>query len=96
MIDWTCDRHGHKIVTAVTLGDFDIARKVREGETSVTPYAVGNAMWRSPEGQTGILTRASDIYSLGLVVSFTNMQRLACLTSDRSTFISWEAESFSC
>ncbi|WPG97887.1 Hypothetical protein R9X50_00066900 [Acrodontium crateriforme] len=67
LIDWTCDSHGNKIVTDVTLGDFDIVRKVREGETSVTPYAIGNAMWRSPEGQTGILTRASDIYSLGLV-----------------------------
>lgn len=63
------------MVTNVALGDFDIACKLKEGETRLTPYAVGNAMWRSPEGQTGMATRASDIYSLGLVVSFTYVRR---------------------
>ena len=69
MVDWTCDSEGKKVVTAVALGDFDITCKLKEGESRLTPHAVGNAMWRSPEGQTGITTRASDIYSLGLVVS---------------------------
>ncbi|CAK3772217.1 Serine threonine- kinase ppk4 [Lecanosticta acicola] len=67
LVDWTCDSEGNKVITEVALGDFDIACKLKDGETRVTPYAVGNAMWRSPEGQTGISTRASDIYSLGLV-----------------------------
>ncbi|KAF1349033.1 kinase-like domain-containing protein [Delphinella strobiligena] len=67
LVDWTRDSEGNKIVTNVALGDFDIACKLKEGETRLTPYAVGNAMWRSPEGQASLSTRASDIYSLGLV-----------------------------
>ncbi|KAF2724743.1 kinase-like protein [Polychaeton citri CBS 116435] len=67
LVDWTRDSEGRKVVTDVALGDFDIACKLKEGETRLTPHAVGNAMWRSPEGQTGISNRASDIYSLGLV-----------------------------
>ena len=36
-----------------------------------TPHAVGNAMWRSPEGQTGRgMIKASDIFSFGLVVGY--------------------------
>ncbi|CZT15729.1 uncharacterized protein RCC_01563 [Ramularia collo-cygni] len=71
LVDWTSDREGNKVVTRVALGDFDIACKLREGEVHLTPHAIGNAMWRSPEGQTGLLTRASDIYSLGLVYIYT-------------------------
>ncbi|CZS96161.1 uncharacterized protein RAG0_05596 [Rhynchosporium agropyri] len=67
LVDWTCDSEGKKVVTAVALGDFDITCKLQEGESRLTPDAMGNAMWRSPEGQTGMTTRASDIYSLGLV-----------------------------
>ena len=57
----------------MALGDFDISCKLSEGETRITLHAVGNAMWRSPEGQTGISTKASDIYSLGLVVSYVQL-----------------------
>lgn len=58
------------IVTEVALGDFDIAYKLKSGESRQTPYAIGNAMWRSPEGQTGRgVTKASDIFSFGLVAS---------------------------
>lgn len=57
-------------VTKVALGDFDIAFKLQSGESRQTPYAIGNAMWRSPEGQTGRgVTKASDIFSFGLVAS---------------------------
>jgi serine/threonine protein kinase len=57
-------------VTDVAHGDFDIAFKLQPGETRQTPYAIGNAMWRSPEGQTGRgVTKASDIFSFGLVAS---------------------------
>ncbi|KJX93784.1 calcium/calmodulin dependent protein kinase [Zymoseptoria brevis] len=67
LIDWESDSEGNKTVTNVALGDFDIACKLKDGETRLTPHAVGNAMWRSPEAQTGISNRASDVYSLGLV-----------------------------
>lgn len=70
LVNWTCDKEGNKIVTDVALGDFDIAFKSEGGEPRQTPYAIGNAMWRSPEGQTGRgVTKASDVFSFGLVVS---------------------------
>lgn len=54
----------------MALGDFDIAFKSEGGEPLQTTHAIGNAMWRSPEGQTGRgMTKASDIFSFGLVVS---------------------------
>ena len=70
LVSWTCDKQGNKTVTDVALGDFDIAFKSEGGEPRHTPYAIGNVMWRSPEGQTGKgVTKASDIFSFGLVVS---------------------------
>ena len=70
LVNWTCDKDGPKTVTDVALGDFDIAFKSEGGKPRQTPYAIGNAMWRSPEGQTGRgVTKASDMYSFGLVVS---------------------------
>ena len=68
-ISWTCDKDGNKTVTDAALSDFDIAFKSEAGESLQTPYAIGNAMWRSPEGLTGRgVTKASDIFSFGLVV----------------------------
>lgn len=93
MVDWISDDEGNKVVTDVALGDFDIACKLMEGETRHTPHAVGNAMWRSPEGQTGISTMASDIYSLGLVVSVSERQRTDTnLTPVHSISMLWEAQ----
>jgi hypothetical protein len=55
------------------LGDFDIAFKSQKGESLQTPYAIGNVMWRSPEGQTGNgLTQVSDLFSFGLAVREPN------------------------
>lgn len=69
LVNWTEDEEGKKAIGDVALGDFDIAFKSEHGEPRVTPYAIGNVMWRSPEGQTGRgVTKASDIYSFGLVV----------------------------
>ena len=69
LVNWTCDKDGNKTVTDVALGDFDIAFKSEGGESRQTLYSIGNAMWRSPEGQTGRgVTRASDIFSFRLVV----------------------------
>lgn len=70
LLNWTCDEEGTKTITHVALGDFDIAFKLEAGALLYTRHAVGNAMWRSPEGQTGRgLSKASDVYSFGLVVS---------------------------
>lgn len=70
LVNWTQDEEGNKTVTDVALGDFDIAFKSEAGESRETPYAIGNVMWRSPEGQTGRgVAKASDIFSFGLVVS---------------------------
>ncbi len=70
LVNWTSDKEGNKIVTDVALSDFDIAFKSEGGEPRQTPYAIGNVMWRSPEGQTGRgVTKASDMFSFGLVVS---------------------------
>lgn len=68
LINCTCDDNGNKTVTDVALGDFDIAFKLEPG--LLLRYAIGNVMWRSLEGQTASgVTKASDIYSFGLVVS---------------------------
>ncbi len=70
MVNWTRNEEGEKTVTDVALGDFDIAFQCEEGESRQTPHAIGNVMWRSPEGQTGKgVTKASDMFSFGLVVS---------------------------
>jgi serine/threonine protein kinase len=73
LVDWTYDEVGNKTVTDTALGDFDIAFKSEGGKPRETPYAIGNVMWRSPEGQTGRgVTKASDIFSFGLVVGVKN------------------------
>ncbi|KAI0906841.1 kinase-like protein [Ustulina deusta] len=73
LLNWTCDNEGNETVTDVALGDFDIACKLEDGQLLQTRYAIGNAMWRSPEGQTGTgVTKASDIFLFGLVVSNEN------------------------
>ncbi|KAI0108949.1 kinase-like domain-containing protein [Nemania sp. FL0031] len=67
-INWTYDEKGNKIVTDATLGDFGIAFKPVDATPLRTVTPIGNFMWRSPEGQTGSgMTKASDIYSYGLV-----------------------------
>ncbi|KAJ2990078.1 hypothetical protein NUW58_g3140 [Xylaria curta] len=72
LVNWASDKEGNQIVTDVALGDFDIAFKSEGGKPRNTPYAIGNVMWRSPEGQTGTgVTKASDIYSFGLVCIYT-------------------------
>lgn len=87
LVDWESDSEGNKTVTNVALGDFDIACKLKEGETRLTPHAVGNAMWRSPEAQTGISTRASDVYSLGLVVRASRLAKQPPSSDHESQYI---------
>lgn len=70
LVDWAHDSQGEPKVEKVALGDFDIALKLVDEQPLRAPHAVGNVMWRSPEGQSGKgVAKASDIYSLGLVVS---------------------------
>lgn len=70
LVDWVYDSQGVPKVEKVALGDFDIALKLVDEQPLRAPHAVGNVMRRSPEGQSGKgVAKASDIYSLGLVVS---------------------------
>ena len=64
MVDCTHDGEGNNIVTDVASGDFDIACTLKAGESRITPHAMGNAMWRSPEGQSGISSKASDVHGV--------------------------------
>lgn len=60
-------------VDKVALGDFDLALKLVNNQPLRGPHAIGNVMWRSPEGQSGKgITKASDVYSFGLVVGDLN------------------------
>ncbi|KAI8941288.1 hypothetical protein NX059_002518 [Plenodomus lindquistii] len=71
-VNWTCDSEGNKTITDIALGDFDIAVRPEGVRPLCAPQAIGNVMWRSPEGQTGIgLTKASDIFSFALVCIYT-------------------------
>nr|POF04055.1 n-acetylglucosamine-6-phosphate deacetylase [Quercus suber] len=64
-VDWT-EADGKKVITSVALGDFDIAFQLNEGESRLTQHALGNAMWRSPEAQTGFcyILGAGDLFLL--------------------------------
>jgi serine/threonine protein kinase len=78
LVNWTDDGQGNKSVTDVVLGDFDIAYQLKDNESIRTPHAQGNVMWRSPEAQTGSgVSKASDVYSFGLVVSHLILKREA-------------------
>lgn len=69
-VNWTGVEEGNKTVTGATLGDFGIAYKQVGAMPLRSGVAIGNFMWRSPEAQTGSgMTKASDIFSYGLVVS---------------------------
>lgn len=93
LVNWTCDEQGNATVTNVALGDFDIAYKSENGEPRQTPYAIGNAMWRSPEGQTGMgVTKASDMFSFGLVVSMSRQLEGVGLRSVFSAYMPSGAE----
>ncbi|KAF2637154.1 hypothetical protein P280DRAFT_530835, partial [Massarina eburnea CBS 473.64] len=53
LVNRTCDEKGRRTVTDAILGDFDIAFKWQDGKPRRISCAIGNVMWRSPEGQTG-------------------------------------------
>ncbi|KAF2005369.1 kinase-like protein, partial [Amniculicola lignicola CBS 123094] len=69
LVDWESDSEGNMQVTDALLGDFDISYNLPPGAVLQSSQAIGNVMWRSPEGQTGRgITKASDVYSFGLVL----------------------------
>lgn len=91
LANWAYDAEGEKIVSDVALGDFDLVFKSKNGASCYTPYAIGNAMWRSPEGQTGrAVTKASDIYSFGLVVRYLEAKTRNLLTPAIREYTLWE------
>lgn len=70
LVDWAYDSQGEPEVDRVALGDFDIALKLLHEQPLRAPHSVGNVMLRSSEGQSGKgVSKASDMYFLGLVVS---------------------------
>lgn len=70
LVNCDSNREGYETVVNAVLGDFDLIFKWEKAKPCHTTYAIGNAMWRSPEGQAGRgMTKASDIYSFGLMVS---------------------------
>ena len=70
-VNWTCNDDGTKTITDVVLADFWNSWKVQRGEPYETRDPVGHIAWRSLEAHVGLaMTKASDMYSFGLVVSF--------------------------
>jgi serine/threonine protein kinase len=82
LVDWHSDKEGDETVSNSALADFDLIFKWENVKPCNTSSAIGNAMWRSPEGQTGTgVTKASDIFSFGLVVSKQCVDAELMLTS---------------
>ncbi|KAK4098483.1 hypothetical protein N658DRAFT_517964 [Parathielavia hyrcaniae] len=84
----TAQKMGNKTVTDAALGDFGISYKLETAiplRTGLT--APGNFMWRSPEGQTGSgMTKASDIFSYGLVCIYALGDGDLLLLEEEKTF----------
>lgn len=97
LVNWDCNAEGEYRVSNAALGDFDLAFKSENGASYSSPYAIGNVMWRSPEGQTGReMTKASDIFSFGLVVRETHAMMKTLLISTTSAYTQWEEANFFC
>lgn len=60
---------GLRIITQVALGDFDIVTNLEGNPFFQNETSVGTVEWQSPESQTGRLSKSSDIFAFGLVVS---------------------------
>ena len=69
VVEYRPQPNGELDISRVNLADPESAAKVKNGE-HITGIQVGNIMWRSPEAQAGIgITKASDVFSFGIVVS---------------------------
>ncbi|CAN9346609.1 unnamed protein product [Alternaria alternata] len=88
LVNWTCDEEGTKTITDVALGDFDVAWECPTNAVITGRHAVGNHMWRSPEAQTGRgMSKASDVFSFGLVCIYTLGQEDAILINKDSEVV---------
>jgi hypothetical protein len=50
LVDWHSDKEGDETVSNSALADFDLIFKWENVKPCNTSSAIGNAMWRSPEG----------------------------------------------
>jgi len=72
MIDWNLDKQGQVQIERVALTDLDCSLKLKGDRLLRLRGAqrIGNFMWLSPEGHTGLgIGKPSDIFAYGLVVS---------------------------
>lgn len=68
------ERAANRAGSTEALDDFDLAFNLPDEHALLYgPRAIGNAMWRSPEAQTGEgLGKPSDVFSFGLVVLYAS------------------------
>lgn len=68
LVQWELTSAGRTVLD-VALGDFDVVYNLAGEPWYQNQTAVGTVEWISPEAQTGRLSKASDMFSFGLVVS---------------------------
>ncbi|KAK3905329.1 kinase-like protein, partial [Staphylotrichum tortipilum] len=70
-VNWTCNEDGTKTITDVALADLWHAQRSERGEPYEPRFPVGDMAWRSLEAHVGrAITKASDMYSFGLVCAY--------------------------
>lgn len=72
LVDWSQDKQGRVEIERVALIDLDCSLKLKGDRLLRLPGSqrIGNFMWRSPEGHTGLgIGKPSDVFAYGLVVS---------------------------
>lgn len=90
LVDWSQDKQGRVEAERVALIDLDCSLKLKGDRLLRLPGAqrIGNYMWLSPEGHTGLgIGKPSDLFSYGLVVSgFFFLQKNFLLTAPPSAY----------
>lgn len=80
MIDCSRNSNGQFEILRVALSDLDCSLEL-EGDKLLNART-GNVMWRSPEAQIGKgIGKPSDVFSYGLLVSWTIPWSKGCLLS---------------
>ena len=77
LVNWTCNEDGTTTTfTDVALADFWVAWRSVDREPRQPLYLLEHMAWRSLEAHAGrAMTKASDMYSFGLVVSFNHLSQ---------------------
>ena len=75
LVNWTSNEDGTKTtITDVVLADFWVAWRLETQNPRQPLVPLGHMAWRSLKAQTGrAMTKASDMYSFGLVVSLIHL-----------------------